>query len=89
MPHQGQMTDRDLAEMMVHHYMHLAEHANSAILETTNEAVRKDLQGILTGHHNSAKMVGDYITRKGYMKPVMATQQEISHAQNTVAQMHM
>lgn len=89
MPQQGQMTDRDMAEMMCHHYMHLAEHANSAILESSNESVRKDLHGILNGHHNSAKTVNDYLTRKGYMKPMMATQQEISHAQSMVSQMHM
>lgn len=77
-----QFSDKDILQLALNESKHAAESLNYAILEASNEQLRRDYMTVLGDVYNQQKQVFDLMQQKGYYNVENATSQQMSQAQS-------
>lgn len=77
-----QISEKDILQVTLNECKHCAESLNSAILEASNEQLRRDYMTVLGDVYNQQKQVFDLMQQKGYYSVENATPEQMTQAQS-------
>ncbi|MBP2628724.1 MAG: Coat domain protein [Firmicutes bacterium] len=77
-----QFSEKDILQLTLNECKHCAESLNYAILEASNEQLRRDYMTVLGDVYNQQKQVFDLMQQKGYYSVENATAQQMAQAQS-------
>jgi len=78
------LSDRDIAFSILNSYKLQASALTTLIIESTNNALRKEALNVLSRVFDHQKQVFDFLSQKGWYTVDKATQDDISKAQRDV-----
>jgi len=79
------ITDREILNVLLDQHKLGASSLTNMILESTNQYLRNDATSILTKTFQHQKQIHDLMTQKGWYQTQNASQQDISRAQQEMA----
>lgn len=77
-----QFSEKDILQVVLNESKFCAESLNFAILESSNEQLRRDYMTILGDVYSQQKQVFDLMQQKGFYNVQNATSQQISQVQS-------
>jgi len=89
MPASNKINDQILAEVMLNQHKFAASMLTNAILEASDDRLRRDYQSMLNATLGHQKQIFDFMSQKGWYQPPTASPQEINQAQRMMNQMQV
>ncbi|MDW7652165.1 MAG: spore coat protein [Bacillota bacterium] len=76
------LTDQDIAQCLLKDEKYMCSMVNNAILESTNENLRRDWMTCLQNSYRVQKEVFNTMSQKGWYQPAKADTQQMTKAQS-------
>ncbi|HEY9061320.1 MAG TPA: spore coat protein [Pseudobacteroides sp.] len=83
------ISDQEVMSILLNEHKLAASSLTNLVLESTNQFLRNDATVILTSTFNHQKQIFDMMNQKGWYKTSLASQQDISKAQQEVARINV
>lgn len=83
------ISDQEVMSILLSEHKLAASSLTNLVLESTNQFLRNDATTILTSTFNHQKQIFDMMNQKGWYKTSVASQQDISKAQQEVARINV
>jgi spore coat protein CotF len=79
------LTDKDITNVLLDEHKLAASSLTNLVLESNNQFLRNDVTSILTKTFQHQKQIFDLMSQKGWYQVQNASQQDISKAQQEMA----
>ncbi len=80
-------TDKEITNSILNEHKLCASSLTNLVLESTNQNLRNDVEGLLNKTFQHQKTLFDLMTQKGWYQVQNASQQEISAAKQEIGKM--